>query len=66
MLKLTPTLLGHQTMKLGRFLQIPSTIGLGKCTEMISDINIEVDNFWNGSGLVILGGNWENFEIFAW
>ena len=29
MLKLTPTLLGHPTMKLGRFLQVPSTRGLG-------------------------------------
>ena len=71
MLKLTPTLLGHPTAKLGRFLQIPSTRGLGKCTNMISDINKVGNKVWNNleyiwTGLGSLEKIWDNLAILSW
>ena len=56
MMKLTPTLMGHTTVKLRRFLQIPSTKGLGKCIDIILDLliyhSIRFGIVWKISGQV--------------
>ena len=70
MLKLTPTLLGHPTVKLGRLLQILSNGGLGKCIEILSKIQKVSNKFSNSQerfqkGLGLFGTNWEKLAILA-
>ena len=71
MLKLTPTLLGHPTVKLGRLLQIFSTNDLGKCTDMLSEIYKVANNFLNSQEQLrkffwLFGTNWKKMAILAW